>query len=67
MKVSDKSPVNINIFGMIPIQIILFVLHFGNVIKLPLWLVWLPTIFIICLVSIVLIVLITIYIYDEWF
>ncbi|MHA1381187.1 MAG: hypothetical protein ACTSRG_22695 [Candidatus Helarchaeota archaeon] len=49
-------------FGLLPTQIILLILYFGNIIKLPLWLVWLPSI----IVSIIILIIIIIYIYDEW-
>ena len=37
---SDNS--NVTVSGGLLIQIILLIIHYGNIIRLPLWLVWLP-------------------------
>lgn len=49
--------ININLGGGLLLQLILWILYYGNYVAMPWWVAWLPTLICITLISILLIIL----------
>lgn len=60
--VNNKYEINIGGGSLLFIQFILLILHYGKVLIMPLWLVWLPAIIIGSIIGLVLIVLFIVFI-----
>ncbi len=57
---NNKYSINIGMGGWFTIQIILLVLFYGDIVIMPLWLVWLPSIVVGVILCVLLIVLLII-------
>ena len=58
----SDSLININFGGLLFIQFILLILHYGNILMLPKWLVWLPAMIMGVILGIVLVILLVVFV-----
>ena len=65
----NKYNFKLNLFGGIPIQIILLVLHYGKIIILPWWVVWFPSLLVAGFLgggAIILLIIFLVMFISEW-